>query len=639
MKNTKLKNDNNILGKKMKLTKLTIGLILGGALSASAFASQAATSHGIAAKNKNGDTTYTIGGFWPNWEQYRAAHAPDAPNYQDDPSQFQTIVSGKNDYLTYAFYKVVSNRSADNTITHEDEDIAGMETAYGAPDPAIGKSNGTVYNTQAAIQPSDLIKLANIRSKYPDQVGGIANLLFSIGGWSYTNSWHDFFLDCVDDVNKKGNALTPENLINTSTFQKFKTTLEAELTASPELLKNTTIKAFDGVNIDWETPGFIHGKTLLGTTADTTDKEFKTDNNGDEGRLEIAFFVAMVHDIKTEKALNNKKLTVAMPAFLGPDGKGLTPVKGSFYDILTNTPTTLPGKKTTELQELNNDVDRVDYMSFDLHGQFDAATKNATTQSMSDFTTISNNLSWFKGINQLGSVQKFSIGFAPYVREMLAKSNANDGIQQPFAAQPIMDNSLNKILGDDAYNTNLSIENNYLDPANPDTYAISGGMVDRTGVYAYRCMKDQSMCPVVTFSHTLKDATGQDLPEKTAASSSTDKYGNAWYYYKDAQTGSSVQSWVGSVDNYNNNGSLSGFPVFTGESTKGIKIKITALQKKYSLQGVWFWDLNEDMVPTYEVGDASLSATALLTIDNATKADRRKLAKRQQILLKTAQHK
>lgn len=397
-------------------------------------------------------------------------------------------------------------------------------------------------------------------------------MIASVGGWSYTARFSQFAKDANYDVNS--------------------TTAKAFLDSSEKLLRGTlslsggaTYPKFDGINIDWEYPGYGHDGSIPASRA-----------------KEPEFFKELVLELRKRVDLVKadtgamKVLTVALP---------IAPAK-------------MTGKNSIKWSELKDTFDWIDLMAFDAHGQFDAADSSlmkAMDQAPAGELVAAINFLIDSGVDS----RQIVLGSPNYTRQMLVvdKPSASNNYGYLGNMDPLT-------IGLDVYRPML-----FTDAPNAEDYYPSGGMVDNTGVYSYNCVQyklgklSSNYCPApdsVVSRADNRGLFGQPLPAdlqvaEIAGSSLDLGVGHAWAFdqsYNVVKSPAAIANAVVDV-----NAKYKGYSVFSYDTPSTLGQKIDKIVAPYKLGGVWFWDIHND---TYKAADkdSSLYITAATKLGTNT---------------------
>ena len=540
---------------KRNLVSIIILASLGASISVLAQAEQTTANANIVPNGK------WVGGYYDDWSYWRKLPADN--ELCQSNSQLSLCQSGaKNvsmpssqqapNFVTYAFLSIKS--SHDNNPS--EQSYGGMTYDQGKVNGTTGinnLANGTVYSLDNALEDTynNEIKNAIQAIKKNSQT----KLLASIGGWSFASQFEYMYEDA-----KAQGPLNSDNPV----VQQF----------TQSTLQYIQDNKLDGIDIDWEYPGFYHGQAPK-NSLDNTDII-------GEGQ----FFNLLVDSLHS-KFKGQYILTLATRIALGN--------KTQQHDAIT-------ANDSIDWQNIANEVNWINLMSFDIHGEFDAGASDseAIAQSETDINTIKQNLSIY--INDLKIPHnKILLGIPAYAREMLVKDKPNKDNSYGYK------NSLhyyNYDIDFDAfksayYNPNDPNNYNYAYNANPEPYRPAGGMVDFTGAYNYSCflpwLKQNkvdlpSLCPI-NFAHSYPDPRGNkgaNLPDGLKLQ----------YFKKDGD----LMAWAYSSEPNSVPMSFKGapfstydaYPVFTLETPATVKYKIDNIVKPEGLGGVWFWTLTND---------------------------------------------
>ncbi len=444
-----------------------------------------------------------VGGFFANWSYWRL------PVGQVK----QLISSPKASFVTYAFLTMVTS---DNL--HKDEITYGGKTIT-EPGPI-----GTVVDIDYIAEPNVATDNINSLINYKATSQGKTLLMASIGGWSYSPRYTTF----AKDVQKNPNAL---NIFAKSVLTWLK--------AHPN---------FDGINIDWEYPGWGQDETI--------------DNHLGEGVVFNQMIDKIHYELSTEEAKTGKHYYISIAT-------------------VASTKKYLGDNNTINWQTIAAEVDWIDLMAFDINGEFNAPNGTALSQvsTLSDLEVILND--YIKvGIPS----SHILLGVPLYAREMLVKDLPTQSNQYGYNGSlnyPGIDKNL--------YTPDIT----YLNPPNVLPYYPATGMVDNTGVYSYSCFinllpggeSSAPSCPgPVSSIPDNRSLWGAPLPQNLQFVSNVDNNGNSWIY----GTSQNVIADPSGAKTY------LAYPVFTLETKESLTLKINNLVKKLNLGGVWFWDLTQD---------------------------------------------
>lgn len=147
------------------------------------------------------------------------------------------MVSGeKPSFITYAFLSI--KNSSDKS---SQQSYGGM--TYGSA--GIDRlDNGIVYNLDLKLEPNVNNKIQSYLKDYARQNN--VPLLASIGGWSFASQFDHMYNDAKNAAN--GGEITANNPV-------VKTFVDSTL-------RYVEAHGLDGINLDWEYPGYLRGGKL-----------------------------------------------------------------------------------------------------------------------------------------------------------------------------------------------------------------------------------------------------------------------------------------------------------------------------------------------------------------------------------------
>ncbi len=538
---------------KRNLAAVMILAGLGASASVWAQSEQAASNADIVPDGK------WVGGYYDDWSYWRHLPADNEPCKSDiqlaacKPGAKHVLMPAPQQtpsFVTYAFLSIANShdsasQQAYGEVTYGQGKVKGIQGINNL-------ANGTVYSLDNALE-------ANYNDQVKDAVKAIkkssrTKLLASIGGWSFASQFEYMY----EDAKSKG----PLDALNPVVRQFVRSTVE--------YIRDNQL---DGIDIDWEYPGFRHGQNPQ-KPLDNTDIK-------GEGR----FFNLLINSLHS--AFNGQYiLTLATRVVLGD--------KTEQHNAIT-------ANDSIDWQTIAKEVNWINLMSFDIHGEFDAGASGpqATAQSETDINTIRQNIAVYKALKIPG--RKILLGIPAYAREMLIRdkpAKSNDyGYRQSlhyYNYQSDFD-----AFKSTYYNPSDPYHYNYAYNANPEPYRPAGGMVDFTGVYNYSCflplLKQSkadlpSLCPVglANSSPDNRGNKGANLPDGlTLKYLKKDGDLIAWAYSQ--KQGSVPMGFTNAPAQ-----TYDAYPVFTLETPATVKYKIDNIVKPEGLGGVWFWTLTND---------------------------------------------
>lgn len=501
--------------------------LLGCVLAALSFQSQAANPPPL-------PSGQALGAFYTSWSNWRGT-----PGVK----HIKMLDEIKPTYISYAFF-------APKVSTD------GQKPTYGGAQfdqDWLGQQNGTIGDIDNDVEQNVASALYADFSDYQAQYH-----IASIGGWSYGPRFHQFVEDANYDV-------------NTDAAKAFIKSCVDLLAGKLVLNGHATYPQFDGINIDWEYPGYVRGQTQI-------------------DHRETAFFAALVQKLRAAIDTYNtqngiqKILTVALPVNVAK----------------------ISGDGTINWKQLANNFDWIDLMAFDAHGEFDAADPNAQTPLDQGDTTDTQNAIEYLIKNGVNS-RRIILGIPNYTREMLVDTLPTQDNDYTYGEK-------GKGTMNPAHIKGLALyipDTTFADPPNPDPYYPVGGMVDNTGVYGYSCILkikhpghgSNCFAPETTPAYTdNRGLFGQPLPSDLKTTTITDKDGTHAWAYSTQQ--SVVQSPQAGSHMSISGATYGGYPVFSYDSPDVVKQKIQNLVIKEKLGGAWFWDIHND---AYDDRDAQYS--------------------------------
>ncbi len=481
-----------------------------------------------------------VGGYYSSWSYWRGGSglkSLDAIKAQ----------SGAANFINYAFLGVTTNAILNNP-----------KPAYGGitlPASAQGPA-GTILDIEALADnldgscPGDAgdpkwcaaSHVYQYLKKYRAASDNQTILMASIGGWSYTPRFTEFYQD----------------------YKKDHSVLTTFYDSTINWLKNHP--DFGGIDIDWEYPGLGH-------------EESPSCKHAGEGKLYTEMFAGLRQKLGS---LNGKHyyLTAAI----------VSSVKKAKDEVAQGV----------DFKSISNSVDWFNLMSFDIHGEFDAAqpATKAKALSMSDPDELQNVIDYY--LNTGIPPNKILLGLPAYAREMLVKNQPSKDNNYGYKGDLHYDNYENyyKAFSKEYYSDNKAYFD-YQDNPNIEPYYPVGGMVDFTGIYDYQCFLSditnglaQSKCNVLSPMDN-RGNVGQLPPSDLHLS--TPKPGVAWL-------SGSEQNIAANFQNAPTN-TYPAYPVFTLDTQDTIHYKIENIVKKNKLGGVWFWELSQDALenPAYSL--------------------------------------
>lgn len=503
-------------------------LLLGTAL---AFSASTTTANAAVNGNLTPNGKW-VGGFYTDWSYWRGGASV---------KKIQMVAGEKPSFITYAFLSIKNS-----------SDTAGQQSYGGMTYGSAGiqnLANGTVYNLDNKLEPNVNNQIKNYLRDYASQ--NDVPLLASIGGWSFASQFDEFYNDAKQAAG--GGTINANNAV----VKKF----------VQSTLEYVQANNLDGINIDWEYPGYLRGVYLGDNVA----------------KAQGEFFTLIINELN--KAFNGQHLlTVA---------------------VWSNT----DSKKVTSNGSINwgdiaQKINWIDLMSFDQHGEFDAASKDGVALSQTEINDVQKAIEFY--ISQGVPSKKILLGIPAYARQMLVKQKSNQKNNFGYGAS-LRYNGVDDVF--EAFKNTYynSGKYQYAYNANPDAYYPAAGMVDFTGVYSYSCFIDlvskgaeNSYCPVSSGSLDNRGNIGTPLPQKLKLKHLT--VGNdkiAWMF-------SNVANAVPMKFDGAPSSTYNAYPVFSFDTPVTVRYKINKLVKKLKLGGVWFWTFTDDSLHSASAAEYSL---------------------------------
>lgn len=480
-----------------------------------------------------------VGGYYPSWSYWRV-HSGFMANANNrslsglvssqDTFKIVSPSAAKPKYVTYAFLAIKTSKN-----TNADVGYGGSPINY------QGAANGTVVDTDELLEADVAAKNYAYLQDYAAQTGAIP--MASVGGWSYTQRFTDFYQDWT------ANPQVLDTFVN----------------SAAAWMKN---HGFKGLSIDWEYPGFGHN------------------GSQDQGKHqgEGAFFNTLI-----------SRLSAKLAALSQQDGVHY------YLSVATSVnPSIAPGDNgSIDWKTVAQQVDWIDLMALDINGEFNAGSPSnqAVAGSQAPLDYIQKALDFY--IAQAGvPSRKIVLGVPAYARQMLVQdqpASANQFGYGGYMKYPGVDGVFNTFQSN-YYAAGAPYSQAFTDSPNPEAYYPAGGAVDFTGVYPYSCFTKllNPSATVAADCPMMLNATpngvdnrgqgGQVLPSDIKA---TQVGVYDWLY---SQSQSVVQNF------YGGSGYYPAYPVFSLESKRSLDIKIDQLVRPYNLGGVWFWDYTQDSV-------------------------------------------
>ena len=492
-------------------------------------------SYGLIAQAYQEPDGHWVGGYYANWSYWRGGGSI---------KSLDAIKStaGAANFITYAFLGVTTSNTLKNQLPLYGGILLSPQQ-QGEPgtlvDPEALAENSTINTCPA--YPDDISacvssKVTSYLQNYTASDNQKTILMASIGGWSYTSRFSDFYQD----------------------YKKDPTVLTRFINSTENWLRGHL--TFTGIDLNWEYPGYGHAHTL--------DKNHAG---------ECGLYAKMLSKLRT--MLND----------LGTE-------QGKHYYLTTTIVASITKAKGETSQGVNwktiaNYVDWFNLMAFERHGEFGAAhPKNkARALSMSSPTDLQPVISYY--ISHGIKSNKILLGIPAYAREMLIAQRPTQANQYGYNGNLHYSNYKNYF---NAFKTEYYQNNDnyykYQDNPNPEPHYPVGGMVDFTGAYDYQCFlsaitqgKAQNNCNVLN-SLDNRGMIGQSLPENLVLSYPSP--GVAWLSGNQQNI---AANFVGSPSKL-----YPAYPVFTMDTQATVSYKIKHLVNKNKLGGIWFWELSED---------------------------------------------
>ncbi len=462
-----------------------------------------------------------VGGFYPDWSYWRGGSGV---------AKLNMVQGEQPNFITYAFLSIKNSQDTANQQSY------GGVTYGRAGIPYL--DNGTVYNLDDKAEPRVNKEIRDYLTNYASEHN--IPLLASIGGWSFASQFEQMFLDA------KAASRSGEIQASNPIVQRFiRTTLS--------YIRQNNL---DGVNIDWEYPGYLRGEFL-----------------GEKRAQEEGHFFKLLIDQLEAKFGDKYILSVAVWANKDTDK--------------------LSSNGSIDWGHIAEQVNWIDLMAFDVHGEFDASDEDGVAASMSPIDYLKKSLDFYIKDQGVPS-NKILLGIPAYAREMLINekpTQANNYGDQASLRYSNVDDVFDAFK--DRYYDNPG-NYAYAYNANPDAFNPAGGMVDFTGVYSYTCFLEQvsggkvsNNCPMGGTNLDKRGNAGTPLPSNlqlTHLDHDGDMQGWMYSQQKDVQ-----QLFAGSPDAY-----YDAYPVFSFDTPTTVESKIKELVKKYDLGGVWFWTFTQD---------------------------------------------
>ena len=496
-----------------------------------------------------------VGGYYSSWSYWQGkASVKDLSMIQE--------AAGSANYMVYAFLGITTNKTLKDKKTLYNGIITLNDQQQGA--------SGTIVDVEAL---ADKISVGKPTAcpAFPDDESACSDssastymkdyakasmdktiLLASIGGWSYTPRFNEFYKDY------KANLRVLDRFINSA---------ENWLKGHPE---------FSGISVDWEYPGYGHGDSHKGHEG--------------EGILYTEMITQLRVMLDKLEAAKNKHyyLTTAVVA-------SAKKAKGQ-------------AEQGVDWQKVANSVDWLDLMAFDLHGEFDApAPKDqAVAQSMSAPKELQEAINYYTETGKIPA-RKIILGMPAYAREMLIADEPTESNKYGYLGnlkypgfQGYADAFKN------TYYHGKPEYYDYQDNPNPEPYYPAGGMVDFTGAYHYQCFlsivtdgKAKDNCYVLK-NRDNRGALGQ-LPPEELRLSYPEELTLSYPEVNIAWLSGSKKNVAANFDGAPSSGaSYPAYPVFTLDTQKVVSEKAEKLVKANNLGGMWFWELTGDALKSPE---------------------------------------
>lgn len=488
-----------------------------------------------------------VGGYYSNWSYWRGG------GYTKDLSAIQKAAGSAN-YMVYAFLGITTNKTLRdkkplyNGVTVLNDQQQGLPGTIVDPE-ALAQKIRTGQSTYCPAYPEDASACSEsyaitYMERYAKASMNRTILMASVGGWSYTQRFNEFYKDYTADP---------------KVISRFLTSTENWLKGHPQ---------FSGISIDWEYPGYGHSENQEGHEG--------------EGKLYTEMITQLRIMLDKLGAANNKRyyMSTAIVA-------SVKKAKGQ-------------ARQGVDWQKVAKNVDWFDLLAFDLHGEFDAGAPKdqAIAKSMSGPDELQEVIDYYIQTEKIPA-HKIILGMPAYAREMLVADKPTDSNKQGYRGNlqyPVFEGYAEAFKN--AYYQDNPNYFDYQDNPNPEPYYPVGGMVDFTGAYDYQCFlssvtggKATNNCLTLNKMDN-RGALGQLPPDELTLSYPEPEI--AWLSGNEKNVAANFDAAPSSGAPY------PAYPVFTLDTQEVVKEKAGKLVRANKLGGMWFWELTGDALKSPE---------------------------------------